>query len=185
MEDVRSREDLGSDPDEAVIPAELDHFMHHPTLEGQSARYKISSVATILHMAYSETCTLQVEWNDQLLEAFQKTTAHFNDSNLLALWNQQLSRIRYAIDCGFLTEIPGDLHEVLVMMMNGQQVITEGQLPHNEDADEEDESEQQYLEDIENILAKTMLADLEQEATAVNQSNILNEANFEYQADVF
>ncbi|OAV85550.1 hypothetical protein PTTG_10720, partial [Puccinia triticina 1-1 BBBD Race 1] len=134
--------------------------------------------------AYSKTCTLQVEWNDQLLEAFQKTTAHFNDSNLLALWNQQLSQIRYAIDCGFLTEIPGDLHEVLVMMMNGQQVITEGQLPHNEDADEEDESEQQYLEDIENILAETMLADLEQEATAINQSNILNEANFEYQPDV-
>jgi hypothetical protein len=81
----------GNSPEPGVIPPTLVAIFSHSVMDSLPTQaFKIGVVAQVLQTSYQETCDLQLEWNEKLLEVFQKTPPQYGDDFLLGTWNQQL-----------------------------------------------------------------------------------------------
>ncbi|KAA1118377.1 hypothetical protein PGTUg99_004865 [Puccinia graminis f. sp. tritici] len=158
---MESRE--GNPPEPGVIPPTLDAIFGHLVMNSLPTQaFKIGVVAQVLQTSFQETCDLQLEWNDKLLEVFQKTSPQYGDEFLLGTWNQQLQRIKCAIDYHCLTQIPGHMNRTLSHIMNGHYQIVQI-VPEGDDGDDgdDDDDEEQYLADLDHILSESLRTDLE------------------------
>ncbi|PLW37548.1 hypothetical protein PCASD_10249 [Puccinia coronata f. sp. avenae] len=155
--------DYITDPDRpANIPPLLDSLVNHPFLVNhRSLDDKLKSCEVIVHAETIHLCTLQLDWNRNIHKVVADTPAQTDDETILELWNVQINRIKLSLAYGFLSGIPGDLASNQIHVLNGGAV--EDVPFEDEDPEEEDEDEETYLANIEDILAETMRADLEQE----------------------
>ncbi|OAV87019.1 hypothetical protein PTTG_29615 [Puccinia triticina 1-1 BBBD Race 1] len=145
------------------IPPPLVPFVNHFLLESNKFDiYNICAVELLIHQAYVEVCTLQLDWNDKLIKVFQRTMSQDGDENLLSTWNKQVLRIKHAITNNLLSGIPGDCAD-LVPFMN-QNDHLDLPLPLDENGPDEDDNKQEYFENMEHILSETMHTDLFHEA---------------------
>ncbi|EFP90354.2 uncharacterized protein PGTG_16114 [Puccinia graminis f. sp. tritici CRL 75-36-700-3] len=150
-------------PNPEATPRTLHSLLTHPSLAtNQTNAAKINSAAIILHSAFISICSLQLDWNDKILDVFQRTTSQVGDNELLTKWHQQVKRIKTALAYGVLSGIPGDMDVRLKIVMNGGTINTLP-LPVEDDTNEDDASEEAYHADVENILSETMLVDLAQD----------------------
>jgi hypothetical protein len=151
----------GNSPEPGVIPPTLDAIFSHSVMDSLPTQaFKIGVVAQVLQTSYQETCDLQLEWNDKLLEVFEKTPPQYGDDFLLGTWNQQLQRIKCAINYQCLTQIPGRMTRMLSQIMNGHYQILPN-VPEGDDGDDDNDDEEQYLADLEHILSESLRTDLE------------------------
>ncbi|PLW38044.1 hypothetical protein PCANC_14574 [Puccinia coronata f. sp. avenae] len=152
-----------TDPDRpANIPPLLDSLVNHPFLVNhRSLDNKLKSCEVIVHAETIHLCTLQLDWNRDMHKVVADTPAQTDDETILELWNVQINRIKLSLAYGFLSGIPGDLTSNQIHVLNGGAV--EDVPFEDEDPEEEDKDEETYLANIEDILAETMRADLEQE----------------------
>ncbi|WAR55688.1 hypothetical protein PtB15_6B431 [Puccinia triticina] len=145
------------------IPPPLVPFVNHFLLESNKFDiYNICAVELLIHQAYVEVCTLQLDWNDKLIKVFQRTMSQDGDENLLSTWNKQVLRIKHAITNNLLSGIPGNCAD-LVPFMN-QNNHLDLPLPLDENGPDEDDNEQEYFENMEHILSETMRTNLFHEA---------------------
>ncbi|OAV87083.1 hypothetical protein PTTG_29580 [Puccinia triticina 1-1 BBBD Race 1] len=160
---VHYQDEYDQQTEPVPIPPPLVPLVNHFLLQSNEFDiYNICAVELLIHQAYVEVCTLQLDWNDKLIKVFQRTMSQDGDENLLSTWNKQVLRIKHAITNNLLSGIPGDCAD-LVPFMN-QNNHLDLLLPLNENGPDEDDNEQEYFENMEHILSETMRADLFHEA---------------------
>ncbi|WAR61378.1 hypothetical protein PtB15_12B63 [Puccinia triticina] len=160
---VHYQDEYDQQTEPVPIPPPLVPLVNHFLLQSNEFDiYNICAVELLIHQAYVEVCTLQLDWNDKLIKVFQRTMSQDGDKNLLSTWNKQVLRIKHAITNNLLSGIPGDCAD-LVPFMN-QNNHLDLLLPLNENGPDEDDNEQEYFENMEHILSETMRANLFHEA---------------------
>ncbi|PLW34018.1 hypothetical protein PCASD_22339 [Puccinia coronata f. sp. avenae] len=142
------------------IPTQLESLVSHRFMATLShGRTRFDPAKVLVHSAFVDVATLQLEWNERMTELFNKTPAQQGDENLLQYWSQQVERIKRAINHGFFAEISGVSIENLHIVLSGDNPPNLP-LPLNEGLDEDNNDDEAYLADIENILSEAMHADM-------------------------
>ncbi|WAR56768.1 hypothetical protein PtB15_7B618 [Puccinia triticina] len=152
------------------LPENLRPLVAHSyLLDDDSMSIRLQRVRVLLHSAYIEMMDLQLEW-DPLISEILKNTAPQNDNGEIETsWNLQMSHIHWLHDTDYFSGIPGDMHDLAL--------AADKPLPDNlppplsapnfpppssdpNDNEEEDDGQQDYLEQMENVLSATMFNDL-------------------------
>ncbi|PLW53985.1 hypothetical protein PCANC_06838 [Puccinia coronata f. sp. avenae] len=142
------------------IPDQLEALVGHSfmaNLPNQPEQFNPAIV--LVHSAFIDIATLQLEWNDRMTKLLDKTPSQQGDEDLLIYWSQQVKQIKRAIDHGFFTEIPGVSIDNLHIILSGGDPPNLP-LPLNEGSDDDNDDDEAHLADIENILSETMRADI-------------------------
>ncbi|WAR59025.1 hypothetical protein PtB15_10B367 [Puccinia triticina] len=147
----------------------LQHpYLEHPLKDSHQFSYKgplahIASAIAVIHMGLIEITSLQLDWNDKMQEVFERTQSQTGDSEIFARWNQQVKRIKRSIDLNLFSYFVEKGFDQFVRTLRYD--VPDAETANLIDGDEEDtiDLEEAHIEDIEQILSTTMLADLAQE----------------------
>ncbi|EFP76611.2 uncharacterized protein PGTG_02072 [Puccinia graminis f. sp. tritici CRL 75-36-700-3] len=155
---------ISEDQQESVedLPEPLRPLVGHVyLLESDSVSIRLQQIRLILHSAYIKIINLQLAWDPLILEILQNTSPQNDDGEIGSTWNLQISHIHWLHRMGFFSGIPGDMcDEVLA----GEEILVPDILhpdpSDNASDDEEEDGQQDYLEQMENVLSNTMFSDL-------------------------
>ncbi|WAQ85892.1 hypothetical protein PtA15_6A521 [Puccinia triticina] len=152
------------------LPENLRPLVAHSyLLDDDSMSIRLQRVRVLLHLAYIEMMDLQLEWDPLISEILKNTAPQNDDGEIETSWNLQMSHIHWLHDTDYFSGIPGDMHDLAL--------AADKPLPDNlppplsapnfpppssdpNDNEEEDDGQQDYLEQMENVLSATMFNDL-------------------------
>ncbi|OAV95762.1 hypothetical protein PTTG_26579 [Puccinia triticina 1-1 BBBD Race 1] len=101
--------------EQSDIPAALQPMLSHQLLSShQNLSDQLKSAKVLAHSNLIAVSKLQVAWDKAIVAVVRKTTPQSNDDVLLQLWEQQLNKITGSLQFGFLSSIPGDIHDGLL-----------------------------------------------------------------------
>jgi hypothetical protein len=134
---------LSQTVDESNVPEALQPLLQHPFLRPhQSLSDKLKSAIVIAHSNLIAISQLQVDWDVKIIEVLKKTAPQRRDNELLQSWKQQLTKITVSRRIGFLSAIPGDVHDSLLSHLPEDdelpQLDTDNPPPTPEDIDDGD-----------------------------------------------
>ncbi|OAV88853.1 hypothetical protein PTTG_10656 [Puccinia triticina 1-1 BBBD Race 1] len=87
-------------------------MLSHPFLSSHNNQSdKIKSAKVLAHSNLIAVSKLQVDWDEAIVSVLQRTAPQRDDD---VLWEQQISKITGSLRFGFLSSIPGDIHNGLL-----------------------------------------------------------------------
>ncbi|WAR51857.1 hypothetical protein PtB15_1B293 [Puccinia triticina] len=90
-------------------------MLSHPFLSSHNNQSnKIKSAKVLAHSNLIAVSKLQVDWYEAIVLVLQRTSPQTDDDVLLQLWEQQISKITGSLQFGFLSSIPGNIHNGLL-----------------------------------------------------------------------
>ncbi|WAQ93112.1 hypothetical protein PtA15_18A170 [Puccinia triticina] len=101
--------------EQSDIPVALEPMLSHELLSSHlHLADKIKSAKVLAHSNLIAISKLQVKWDKEIVLVIRKTAPQTDDDVLLQLWEQQISKITGSLRFGFLSSIPGDIHNGLL-----------------------------------------------------------------------
>ena len=153
-----------------LVSNQLFPALEHPILRTLSLKDQIDSIKAILHNHFREVASLQIQWNDHLVPIFMRTGPFETDAALMSDWEEQVTRLMYVKQRGFLSMISGDFDNCFGNCLESVDISAIREFLMGEGAEGQDET--QADEELEESLGKDNL-NLELQIEADELNNVL------------
>ncbi|PLW51510.1 hypothetical protein PCASD_00398 [Puccinia coronata f. sp. avenae] len=138
----------------------LDPALNHPVLQSLSSEDQIDCIKAILHNQFACLAYLQLQWNTDIVIILDNTGPYASDSELKREWDEQILRLIFLKQQGYLSMIAGDFDNAFGDTLEGidalemhafvnrsqQQTATPTEIEGAESDAESDEDDDIYLE---------------------------------------
>ncbi|PLW14460.1 hypothetical protein PCASD_14373 [Puccinia coronata f. sp. avenae] len=91
----------------------LQSVLNDPILRTLSFEDQVGSIKSILHNHFIKLTSLQLQWNLKVLPILAQTGPYQQDNQLVRYWNEQITRLTYLSQCGYLSMIAGDFDNAI------------------------------------------------------------------------
>ncbi|PLW16657.1 hypothetical protein PCASD_14548 [Puccinia coronata f. sp. avenae] len=143
---------------------QLAVVLNHPILQSLDETGCITAAKALIHPAYMKVTNNQIIWNDFCNRLVHDTASQLDDQEICTAWSDQIFSLRFP-----LSQIPGNIDNLINDVENEQDQANHNQRDHSpghigEDEEEEGLDDENYRQELEQLVNRDMLDELANEA---------------------